>query len=70
MELRRDGKFYEISPWALSWDDENYYLIGFDAEADKIKHYRVDKMGRVQLLGETREGVEQFSAMDILQFHT
>ena len=25
--LRRDGKVYKVSPWALTWDDENYYLI-------------------------------------------
>ena len=44
MELRHDGKYYHISPWGLSWDDENYYLVGFDSEAGIIKHYRVDKM--------------------------
>ena len=27
MKLRRDGKIYEVSPWLLTWDDENYYLI-------------------------------------------
>ena len=43
-ELRHDGAWYHISPWALVWDDENYYLIGFDSESSKIKHYRVDKM--------------------------
>ena len=44
MELRHDGAYYEISPWALVWDDENYYMIGYDSKAEKIKHYRVDKM--------------------------
>ena len=24
MELKRSGEVYEISPWALTWDDENY----------------------------------------------
>lgn len=31
MELRHGGAYYHISPWGLSWDDENYYLIGFDS---------------------------------------
>ena len=44
MELRHDGAWYHISPWGLSWDDENYYLVGYDSEAELIKHYRVDKM--------------------------
>ena len=37
MELRRNGEFYEVSPWALLWEDENYYLIAHDKEEDKIK---------------------------------
>ena len=23
-----------MSPWALSWDDENYYLIAYDSKED------------------------------------
>lgn len=67
MELRHDGQFYCISPWALSWDDENYYLVGFDSKADKIKHYRVDKMLKISVVDEMREGKEhfkQFNAAD------
>lgn len=43
MELRHDGALYEVSPWALSWDDENYYLIAYDSKKKIIKHFRVDK---------------------------
>ena len=31
-KLRHDGKIYRISPWALTWDDENYYMIGYDSD--------------------------------------
>ena len=48
-ELRKDGARYVISPWGLSWDDENYYLVGYDSEADMIKHYRVDKMLHIKV---------------------
>ena len=41
---RHDGMRYLLSPKALTWDDENYYLIAYDAEADILKHFRVDKM--------------------------
>ena len=44
IKLRKEGAFYEVSPWKLTWDDENYYLIAFDEKANMIKHYRVDKM--------------------------
>ncbi len=46
-EFRRDGAFYEVSPWALHFDDERYYLIAFDHERKEMRHYRVDKMREV-----------------------
>ena len=54
MHLRRNGKVYEVSPWLLTWDDENYYLIAYDSEAGIIKHYRVDKMLKIELSVEKR----------------
>ena len=64
-ELKRDGKVYKVSPWALTWDDENYYLVAFDAEAGIIKHYRVDKMLKMEVLDERREGAEHFKNFDM-----
>ena len=55
-QLRHGGAWYVVSPWLLRWDDENYYLIAYDAEADKLKHYRVDKMKHIALTGTPREG--------------
>lgn len=41
---RHDGQRYLLTPKALTWDDENYYLIAYDPDADILKHFRVDKM--------------------------
>ncbi len=57
-------KIYEVSPWALTWDDENYYLIAFDHNEKKIKHYRVDKMDKISITGEKREGRNEFRDFD------
>lgn len=65
MKLRRDGAVYEVSPWLLSWDDENYYLIAYDDKSCMIKHYRVDKMLHPELSEQERAGGEQFSHFDI-----
>lgn len=67
-ELRKSGQFYEISPWALSWDNENYYMIGYDSNAEKIKHYRVDKMLKSTCMDEDREGKELFDTFDIAAY--
>ena len=68
MELRREGGWYYTSPWALMWDDENYYLITYDSYYDKIVHYRVDKMLEIEILEEKREGQEQFEAFNIPKY--
>lgn len=65
MRLRKNGAFYCVSPWLLTWDDENYYLIAYDDEAGMIKHYRVDKMLKIDLTGEERSGKEAFADFDI-----
>jgi predicted DNA-binding transcriptional regulator YafY len=62
---RKGGQRYIISPWALTWDDENYYMIGFDAEADIIKHFRVDKMADILVTKEPRDGQEHFGSLDL-----
>ena len=41
---RKDGGLYTESPVALTWDDENYYLITYKEKYDNYTHYRVDKM--------------------------
>lgn len=68
MQLRHDGAWYEVSPWRLTWDDENYYLIAFDEEANFMKHYRVDKMLDVALMEDVRMGKEIFEAIDMAEF--
>lgn len=68
MELRHGGAWYHISPWGLSWDDENYYLVGYDSHAGKIKHYRVDKMLQIKLSDESREGKEFFKKLDMADY--
>lgn len=65
MELRPNGIKKDISPWALTWDDENYYMVAFDGESQTIKHYRVDKMRKIQVVNELRDGRELFDKFDM-----
>lgn len=66
---RKDGLQYQVSPWALTCKDENYYLIAHDKTEDKIKHFRVDKMGSIQVLTDCkREGGRLFERFDIAAY--
>lgn len=68
MKLRHGGKYYEVSPWLLTWDDENYYLIAYDMERRMIRHYRVDKMLHISVTEQKREGRELFENFDIAAY--
>ncbi len=62
---RRQGRPYRVSPWALLWREENYYLLAWDGDAGMMKHYRVDKMAEVEVLAEERLGQEVFGRLDL-----
>ncbi len=64
---RKDTK-YVVSPWALTWDDENYYMIGYDSEEERVKHYRVDKMRGITMIDKRRDGRKVFEAFDMAAY--
>ncbi|MCQ2536147.1 MAG: WYL domain-containing protein [Lachnospiraceae bacterium] len=68
LEERNHGIVFTVSPWALTWDDENYYMVAFDNYDQKIKHYRVDKMKQIELLEDRRDGKEAFKGFDMAAY--
>lgn len=67
-KYKRDGEEYLVSPWALTWSEDNYYMIGFDSKDGKVKHYRVDKMHRPSQTSEERDGKEIFAGFDMAKY--
>ena len=65
---RHGGSYFVVSPWALLWDDENYYMIAFDDWDNKIKHYRVDKMMYIEVGNDERAGKEEFKNFDMAKY--
>ena len=65
---RHNGDWFVVSPWALTWDDENYYMVAFDNLDHKIKHYRVDKMMHISIEEEMRDGKEAFKNFDMAEY--
>lgn len=41
--LRHDGEEYILSPYALYWNEDNYYLVGFSEKRQKVITFRVDR---------------------------
>ena len=64
-QYRKNGEYYVVSPFALTWDDENYYMVAYDSDAAMIKHYRVDKMEKISIMEEDRDGLDAYQALDM-----
>ena len=62
---RYDGKIYESSPWGLSFNDESYYMIGFDSNRGELRHYRVDKMKQIEDTDIPSDGHELMERLEV-----
>ncbi len=65
---RHNSKVYEVSPWALVWNNENYYLVAYDSEEGEIRHYRVDRMISINQTDKPRQGRAEFRDEDTAQY--
>ena len=65
---RHDGARYLLTPKALTWDDENYYLIAYDAAAELLKHFRVDKMESIIVEEERADSTKAVDKFDIAAY--
>lgn len=68
MVLKHGGAAYHVSPWALVNESENYYLIGYDGDAEIIKHFRVDKMTQMAIENKPRQGAGLYKQLDLLKY--
>ena len=50
--FRHDGEAYVISPYAMYWNDDFYYVVGWSDKRNTIGAYRIDRMDDPQILDE------------------
>jgi len=62
---RRHGDSYVVSPYALLINEGYYYLLAYESKKKEFLHYRVDRMKKVERLGEKRDGEEEFLNIDL-----
>ena len=56
----KSGKPYIVSPWRLVYTDDNYYLIAYVNDWKRMMNFRVDRMDRLEIVDEERQGQEAF----------
>ena len=46
---KNNGYIYKLSPYALSWSEDHYYVIGYCKKHGKISKFRVDRMAKIKI---------------------
>ncbi len=66
--LRHEGAGYTVSPYALVWDDNHYYMCGYSDKREQIVNFRVDRMCNTEVLDEAAVPLpEDFNIEDYVQ---
>lgn len=60
-EIKISRKEMIVSPYALTWQDDHYYLIGNYHKYDNLIHLRLDRMRGVQVTDETARHFSEVS---------
>lgn len=66
-KFRKGGEKYIVSPYALVWCEDNYYLIGVHEKYSNFSHYRIDRINQVNILNDKRKLADNI--MDIDDFN-
>jgi len=48
-----DGEWYVNSPYAMLWNDDRYYLLGYSEKYNKVVTFRIDRMCVPQIMDES-----------------
>ena len=62
--LKNNGEVYIISPYALIWSDDRYYLVGYSDKRHELTPFRVDRMTVPQITEEPAVKNTSFNPAD------
>lgn len=66
--LRHGGQVYSVSPFAMLWNNDTYYLVGFHDHRQQITKFRVDRIVQMEITDEA--AVKRPKDFDVSEFFT
>ena len=65
--LKNSGEYYIVSPYALVWDGDYYYMIGYCDNREHMRNFRLDRIYKTPVILEDEDAVpepEDFNLAD------
>lgn len=60
-EIVREEKHLTVSPYALIWSNDHYYLVSNNSKYDNLMHTRIDRMKKVEIIDEPARSFAEVS---------
>ncbi|MBE6774494.1 MAG: WYL domain-containing protein [Clostridia bacterium] len=60
-EIVREEKELTVSPYALIWSNDHYYLVSNNSKYDNLMHTRIDRMKKVEITSEPSRDFSEVS---------
>lgn len=68
LEPSKKGVLYQVSPFAITLNDNSYYVVCHYNDSKALYHFRVDKMIAIQVSENERSGIELFRSFDVSEY--
>ncbi len=62
---RRESRLFELTPYALIWSNDHYYLVANNAKYDNLMHLRIDRIHSVEVLDVKARPCHEVSAYNV-----
>ena len=62
---RKERRSFRVSPYGLIWTNDRYYLVCNNEKYDNLMNVRVDRISKVELLGEPARGISEVSGYKV-----
>jgi len=66
--VRNNGEYYIVSPYALVWDGDYYYMIGFCDNRNHMRHFRLDRIYRIPTVLTDEEAVPEPNGFNLAEY--
>ena len=66
--LRNSGEYYIFSPYALVWDGDYYYMIGWCDNREHMRNFRLDRVYKTPQILEDEEAAPEPKDFNLAEF--
>ena len=66
--MRNAGEYYVVSPYALVWDGDYYYMIGWCDNREHMRNFRLDRIYKTPQILEDEEAVPEPKDFNLAEY--